>query len=208
MYSPAYLWISNYIKCQQKMLGFVTKGRKAIASLDLQLCANCIQSQEKNEIMQGFIFGMEELHVVFTVLKLLGKIINHCRLDLRYEEAGIYEPAIVCQIKEGKHLYSSLEAHFVLYLTLYQKCISKMLEKHPDIHQRLKKIIDTSTTAKINENSTLEIKETHNKIKPVLLSVNFRKLQPNFEESLKNQARFFRNHMKDFEHLLLFLRAT
>ena len=59
MYSPAYLWISNYIKCQQKMLGFVTKGRKAIASLDLQLCANCIQSQEKNEIMQGFIFGME-----------------------------------------------------------------------------------------------------------------------------------------------------
>ena len=60
----------------------------------------------------------------------------------------------------------------------------------------------------MNENATLEIKETHNKIKSVLLSVNFRTLQSNFDESLKNQARFFKNYMKVFEHLLLFLRAT
>ena len=60
----------------------------------------------------------------------------------------------------------------------------------------------------MNENSSMEIKETHNNIKSVLLSVNFRKLQSNFDESLKNQARFFRNYMKVFEHLLLFLRAN
>ena len=114
----------------------------------------------------------------------------------------------MCQIKEEKHLYRSLEAHFVLYLTLYQKCIMKMLEKHSDIHQHLKEIIDTSTIA-MNENSTLEIdKDTHNKIKSVLLSVNLRTLQSNFDESLKNQARFLRNYMKVFEHLVLFLRAT
>ena len=76
----------------------------------------------------------------------------------------------------------------------------KMLEKHSDIHQRLKEIIDTSTIA-MNENSTLEIKDTHSKIKSVLLSVNLRTLQSNFDESLKNQARFFRNYMKVFEHL-------
>ena len=58
----------------------------------------------------------------------------------------------------------------------------------------------------MNENSLL--KETHNKIKSVLLSVNFRTLQSNFDELLKNQARFFRNYMKVFEHLLLFLHAT
>ena len=58
----------------------------------------------------------------------------------------------------------------------------------------------------MNENSLL--KETHNKIKSVLLSVNFRTLQSNFDESLKNHSRFFRNYMKVFEHLLLFLRAT
>ena len=133
---------------------------------------------------------MGELHVVFTVLKVLGKIINNSGLDLTFEEAGIYGPATLCQIKEGKQLYHSLEAHFVLYLTLYQKYITKMLEKHPNIYQHLKEIIDTSTTATMNENSSLEIKETHNKIKSILLSVNFRTLQSNFDELLKNRYSF------------------
>ena len=140
--------------------------------------------------MEGFLFRMGELHVVFTVRKVLGKIINNSGLDLSFEEAGIYGPATLCQIKEGKQLYHSLEAHFVLYLTLYQKYITKMLEKHPDIYQHLKEIIDTSTTATMNENSSLEIKETHNKIKSILLSVNFRTLQSNFDELLKNRYSF------------------
>ena len=36
--------------------------------------------------MEGFIFRMGELHVVFTVLKVLGKIINNSGLDLSFEE--------------------------------------------------------------------------------------------------------------------------
>ena len=72
------------------MLDCVTKGRKAIVSMDLQLYAKCIQLQEKNEIIECFIFRMGELHVVFTVLKVLGKIINNSGLDLSFEEAGIY----------------------------------------------------------------------------------------------------------------------
>ena len=152
---------------------------------------------------------MGELHVVFAVLRqVLGKIINNNDLDLSFEEAGIYGPATLCQIKKGKQLYHSLEAHFVLYLTLHHKYITKMLEKHPDIYQHLKEIIDTSTTATMNENSSLEIKETHNKIKSILLLANFRTLQSNFDKLLKKQAQFFRNYMKVFEHLLLFLNAT
>ena len=91
------------------MLDCGSKGRKAIVSLDLQLYAKCIQLQEKNEIMEGFIFRMGKLHVVFTVLKVLGKIINNSGLDLSFEEAGIYGPATLCQIKEGKHLYRNNE---------------------------------------------------------------------------------------------------
>ena len=169
--------------------------------------AKGIQLHEKNEITEGFIFRMGELHVVFTVLKVLGKIINNSGIDLSFEEAGIYGPVTLCQIKDGKHLYHSLEAHSILYLTLYQNYITKILEKHSDIHQFLEEIIDTST-ATMNENSTLVIQDTHNKIKSVLLSVNFRTLQPNFDESLKNQARSFRNYMKVSEHLLFFLLAT
>ena len=161
---------------------------------------------------------MGELHVVFTVLKVLGKIINNSGLDLSFEEAGIYGPATLCQIKEetcdnvsdkGREtLISFFRSAFCPISHIIAEIHHEMLEKHPDIHQRLKEIIDTSTTATMNENSSLEIKESHNKIKSVLLSVNFRTLQSNFDESLKNQARFFRNYMKVFEHLLLFLHAT
>ena len=68
----------------------------------------------------------------------------------------------------------------------------------------MKEIIDTSTVT-MNQNSILERNDTHNKIKSVLLSVNFRTLPLNFDESL---AQFFRNYVKVFEHLLLLLRAT
>ena len=83
--------LSTALNVTKKMLDCVTKGRKAIVSMDLQLYAKCIQLQEKNEIIEGFIFRMGELHVVFTVLKVLGKIINNSGLDLSFEEAGIYD---------------------------------------------------------------------------------------------------------------------
>ena len=71
---------------RKKLLDCVTKGRKAIVCLDLQLYAKCMQLQEKNEIMEGFIFRVGELHVVFTVLKVLGKVINNSTLDLSFQE--------------------------------------------------------------------------------------------------------------------------
>ena len=145
--------------------------------------------------------------MLFLQFSVLGKIINNSGIDLSFEEPGIYGPVTLCQIKDGKHLYHSLEAHFVLYLTLDQNYITKILEKHSDIHRCLEEIIDTNI-ATMNENSTLVIKDTYNKIKSVLLSLNFRTLQSNFDESLKNQAQSFRNYMKVFEHLLLFLLAT
>ena len=83
--------LSTALNVTKKMLDCVTKGRKAIVSMDLQLYAKCIQLQEKNEIIECFIFRMGELHVVFTVLKVLGKIINNSGLDLSFEEAGIYD---------------------------------------------------------------------------------------------------------------------
>ena len=82
--------LSTALNVTKKMLDCVTKGRKTIVFLDLQLYAKCIQLQEKNEIMEGFIFQMGELHIVFTVFKVLGKIINNSGLDLSFDEAGIY----------------------------------------------------------------------------------------------------------------------
>ena len=66
---------------------------------------------------------------------------------------------------------------------IHHKNVRETLRNSPT----LERIIDTST-ATINENSTMEIKDIHKKIKSILLSVNFRKLRSNFDELLKNQA--------------------
>lgn len=47
--------------------------------------------------------------MAFTVLKILDKIINNSVLDLSFEEGKIYGAATMCQIKESKQLYRSLE---------------------------------------------------------------------------------------------------
>ena len=88
--------------------------------------------------MESLIFQIEELDIVFTVLKGLGKIINNVGFHLSFERAAIYELATLWQIKEPKVLHFSLETDFVLYLKLYQKYITKTFEKFSDNHHLLK----------------------------------------------------------------------
>ena len=52
----------------------------------------------------------------------------------------------MCQIKDGKHLYRALEAHFILYLSLYQKYTSKMLETHSDVKTSLNDTVSKFTS--------------------------------------------------------------
>ena len=63
-----------------------------MVSLDLQLYSKCIQLPSNLEISQKFIFCMEELQVVFVVLKTLEKIIDGRGLDQSFIEARIYGP--------------------------------------------------------------------------------------------------------------------
>ena len=61
---------------------------KTIVTFDLQLYIKAIQLQEKVDIKSYFVFRMEELHVVFCVLKVIGKVIDGSGSDQAFEEAG------------------------------------------------------------------------------------------------------------------------
>ena len=60
---------------------------KTIVTFDLQLYIKAIQLQEV-DIKSNFVFRMGELHVVFCVLKVIGKVMDGRRLDQAFEEAG------------------------------------------------------------------------------------------------------------------------
>ena len=75
--------------------------------------------------MEGLISQNGELNVAFTVLKALDKIVNNSVLDLSFEEGKVYGAATMCQIKESKQLYRSLEASSKSHIA--QKYSNKLL---------------------------------------------------------------------------------
>ena len=54
----------------------------------LQLYIKVIRLQEGNGIKDSFVFRMGELHVVFCVLKVIGKLIDGSGYDKVFNEAG------------------------------------------------------------------------------------------------------------------------
>ena len=79
------------------------------------------------------VFRMGELHVVFCALKVIRKLINGSGLDQIFDEAGIYGLTTIGQIKDGKHMYRALEAHFSLYIALNKMYLNRFINEHPHI---------------------------------------------------------------------------
>ena len=61
---------------------------KTVVSFDLPLYIKAIRLQQILDICDNFVFRMEELHVVFCVLKVLGNLTNGSGLDQTFVEAG------------------------------------------------------------------------------------------------------------------------
>ena len=73
---------------------------------------------------------MGELHVIFAMLKVIGKYIDASGLDESFIEADIYGPNTLEQITRGKHYKRSIEAFLTLYRTLFTLYIEKFLEEN------------------------------------------------------------------------------
>ena len=85
------MWQNIYkaIKEAQDLSKKIYPEGKTIISFDLQLHIKAIRPQIRPEIKAGFVFRMGELHVVFCVLKALGKMIDGSGLDQVFEEANL-----------------------------------------------------------------------------------------------------------------------
>ena len=163
-----------------------------------------------NSQIDNFVIRLGELHVVFTVFKMLGKLINGRGLDKAFEEALIYGSTTVEQIKDGHHLYRCFEGHQILYLSLFKEYVVSLIDSHPLIEKDLREGIINGITAIENykQESKERLIENHQKLIELISSIDFITLQTEFNEQITNQAKFLRNYMSLFETLLLFLRAS
>ena len=70
-----------------------------------------MQLREKNE---EFNFRLGELHIVFAMLKCIGKYIEEGGLDRLFVEAGLYGESTLSQILNGKHMKRAMEVHLTM----------------------------------------------------------------------------------------------
>ena len=203
-------YLYTALKSVQNLNATVSSAEETVVSLDLQLYSKCIQLQSNLEISKQFIFRMGELHIVFAVLKTLGKIIDGSGLDQSFIEARIYGPNTVEQIKNGKHMKRSFEGFLTLYVSLYKIYLNDLINQNLLIEKELREGVITAITGLNDYRNAekVELIKTHESLVAILQSLNFQEIQNNFDASLNHEAQFLRIFMRMFEYLLLFIRAT
>ena len=136
--SPPTDWSTLYttLKIVQGINVEVTGERKSIVSLDLQLYSKSMQLRSKEEILKDFVFQLGELHIVFSILKVMGKCIEESGLDRLLVEAGIYGETTLQQIIGGKQMKRGVEAHTTLFLALFLVYFSDWYQQNPAYNRR------------------------------------------------------------------------
>ena len=101
------------------------------------------------------------LHIVIAALKCLGKYVEGSGIDIAWQESGLYGPATVRQILDGRHVYRAIEAHTVTLIALHHLFFQSVFTENEqaEITQGIKKIVqsfkmyvsDPSKGSKISE---------------------------------------------------------
>ena len=83
--------LNTAVKEADKLRQEICPDSKTIISFDLQRYAKSIALQVRSDVRDNYVFRMGELHVVFCVLKVLGKMTDGRGLDRAFEEAGEFD---------------------------------------------------------------------------------------------------------------------
>jgi len=67
--------------------------------------------REDKDIFNNFVFRLGELHIVFAMLKVLGKFIDGSGIDRLFIESDIYGETSLKQLIEEKPMKRAVEAH-------------------------------------------------------------------------------------------------
>ena len=192
------------LKLAQGINVAVSGGGKTIVTLDLQLYSKCMQMRENEEIKKNFIFRLGEIHIVFAFLKVIGKYIQGSSIDQVLIEAGIYGMTTLGQILEGEHMKRAIEAHMVIYLSLWKIYLEQFFQKHPEASQPLREIISSLLQINLEEVKMDHVKASVTALKSDGILGAFQ----NFDQNLEQEARFLRNYILMYKILLHFVCAN
>ena len=122
----------------------------------------------------------------------------------------IYGLVTAGQVKDGKQLYRTLQAHFSFYLSLYKIYVGLIIDRHQAIEKEIKEVIVKSIldiSEYLNEQEE-KIKQNHENVRHLMKEINLSESQSQFDSSLSSQARFYRSYMDLFDVILFFIRGS
>ena len=154
------------------------------------------------EIRKSYIFRPGELHVAFWALTALGKYIEASGIDQAWTEGGLYKSCTVPKILNGKQYYRALEAHINLLQVVsvnpeYGELFSDISVL---LHQSYEKSVTSSPGNSLPESLSIAIQLYENS--------DFVQKLTEFEKSFTKQQKFVMPYIKQFETILLYVRAT
>ena len=159
----------------------VSPSKKTIIFLDLQA---------RDDIGRKFVFRVGELHVVFCLLKTIGKCIDASDLPTSLVQAGIYGSTTIEQVMSGKHVCRSFEAFLTLYLALYKVYSAKLIKQNTLIERDLRGgVIEAIVSLDGHRTMNKEqLQSIHRNFLAILESIDFVSIQSTLDNSLNYQA--------------------
>ena len=150
-----------------------------------------------------FISRLGELHIVFAMLKCIGKYIEDSGLDRLFVEAGLYGQSTLSQVLNGKRMKRAMETHLTMYLAPYCVYLRALkLKGHKLPTETIKSEINLFIDAETKD----DFKHYQNNLVSCLAECS--QLLSKFDDCLIYQSRFLRNYMNMVQVLLLFTSAS
>ena len=111
------------------------------------------------------------------------------------------------QIKDCYHMYRALEAHMILYLTLYKSYVQNFVESNIVVENDLRQTITAFITNLQNYGIQKKGKLPRNKrdVLEIFKTTDLHSIQKEFYDQMKFQARFYCNFVSMFQTLLRFI---
>ena len=191
-------------------------GQLCVVTLDMQLYDMAMKLWcDVEQVSMNFLFRPGELHIIFWALATIGDYVEGSGLDRAWVESGMYSAATVNkQILKGKHMYRSLECHFVTLISCYSLLFQSYLQNHPDEQKLVDCMIDDIRDSfKGDTGLNTETKDDLNKLinkDSVFLDklVGLSDRIALFKKDNTPMQTFMLNYIKQFETVLLFIRAA
>ena len=183
-------------------------GRTTVITLDLDLYERAVKIRATTGNKEYWVLRLGELHIMFALLKALGKYIEGSGIDDIWIESGLYGPAVTRQIFSGKHFKRGIEAHVVNLIALTSLYFDSVSENSNDTHEFLTTIpVDLCNAIKNQDCYQVTMETT--KLSAEIGKLKLLQMLNNLEIDNPNElAVILLSYIAQVGNLLTFVRAT